>query len=112
MVVCKILSLPAVLVSVVLVLAFVVSMLATCMIPVCTCFKDFGFKVWVGFAACIVGAPFLIFSIAWALVSSVLWVFLLPCGAGTVHLQFLLGVPFMTVLAVGESVVGPERAVG
>jgi len=112
MVLCKILSFPAVIVAVAFVIVFILLLICTCCVPVCTCFKDLGFKVWVGFSAVIVGLPFVIFSLVWALVGLIFWCLLLPCGVGEVHLQFLLGVPFMTALAVGEGIIGPERAAG
>mmetsp|Transcript_5990 Transcript_5990/g.15294 ORF Transcript_5990/g.15294 Transcript_5990/m.15294 type:complete len:345 (-) Transcript_5990:76-1110(-) len=107
MVVCKICALPAVLVAFLFVVVFVLSLAATVCVFACTCFSETGFKVWIGITGVIVGIPFILFSIAWAIVGLVIWLMLLPFGAGEVHLQFLLGVPFMTALALGEGSVTP-----
>jgi len=59
----------------------------------------------------LVAGPFLAFSLVWAIFGLLVWTFLLPCGIGEVHLHFLLGVPFMTALAIGEGMIGHDRAV-
>mmetsp|Transcript_78866 Transcript_78866/g.223159 ORF Transcript_78866/g.223159 Transcript_78866/m.223159 type:complete len:445 (-) Transcript_78866:114-1448(-) len=109
MVLCKILCLPVVVLSLVFVVFFLLCLVMTFPVPVLMCFKEVGFKVWIGIAATIVGGPFIIFSLVWGLIGLVIWLLLVPCGIGEVHLQFLLGVPFMTALAVGEGIIGPDR---
>jgi len=110
MIVCKALSLPAVLAAVVFVISFGLSLLAVFPLPAFFCCKEIGFKIWVGTAASIVAIPFIAFSLAWAIVGLAVWLFLLPCGAGEVHLQFLLGVPFMTALTLVEGLIMPAES--
>jgi len=107
MVVCKLLSIPAMLASVALLIFFLLCLAVFSFIPMCFCFKELGFKVWMVLAATIAGTPFALFSIVWGLIGIIFWVLLIPCGVGEVHLQFLLGVPIMTTLAICEGVIGP-----
>merc|ERR1719215_72516 len=106
MIVCKLLGLPAVLVSFVFAVLFFVLLFSTMIIPLLFCLKEIGFKVWLGFSGGLVAIPFLIFSLVWAILGLIIWILLLPCGAGEIHLQFLVGVPWMALLALGEGLVG------
>uniref|UniRef100_A0A7S0B882 RBR-type E3 ubiquitin transferase n=1 Tax=Pyrodinium bahamense TaxID=73915 RepID=A0A7S0B882_9DINO len=110
MVLCKVLGLPAVLVAVIFIGCFLLLLLVTLPLPALACCREVGFKAWIGLAAGIIGVPFVVFSLCWALIGLVIWMLLLPCGAGEVHLNFLLGVPFMTALALGEGIIGHDRA--
>eukprot|EP00929_Paragymnodinium_shiwhaense_P079557 TRINITY_DN41468_c0_g1_i1.p1 TRINITY_DN41468_c0_g1~~TRINITY_DN41468_c0_g1_i1.p1 ORF type:complete len:662 (+),score=82.50 TRINITY_DN41468_c0_g1_i1:122-2107(+) len=107
MLVCRILSLPGMLASVVFLAAFTACLLAFCFIPCMFLFKEIGFKIWIGTAAVIVGVPFVLFSSVWAIFGTILWVLMTPCGAGEVHLNFFLSVPLMTALAICEGIIGP-----
>lgn len=112
MIFCKILGLPAVMVSAALVAVFVACLIATLPVPALMCCREIGFKIWIGIAGFIVCLPFAIFSLVWALIGLALWLLLLPFGANEVHLHFLLGVPFMTALAIGEGFVAPGDRAG
>lgn len=111
MLVCKIVSVPAVLMAVVFVTLFLLLLFVMLPVPAITCFRDIGFKIWIAIAAFLVAGPFLAFSLVWAIFGLLVWTVLLPCGIGEVHLHFLLGVPFMTALAIGEGMIGHDRAV-
>lgn len=110
MVICKIVSLPAMLCSLVFLICFAACMAITVLVPIAFCFKDVGCKVWIWIAICIVGLPFLLFCFAWGIVGVAIWLTMLPCGVGEVHLQFFVGVPLMTNLALCEGIIGPRHA--
>eukprot|EP00927_Polykrikos_kofoidii_P002885 TRINITY_DN11153_c1_g1_i1.p1 TRINITY_DN11153_c1_g1~~TRINITY_DN11153_c1_g1_i1.p1 ORF type:complete len:550 (-),score=55.40 TRINITY_DN11153_c1_g1_i1:91-1740(-) len=109
MVICKIISLPAMLCSLVFLIAFATCMAVTFFVPLVFCFREFGCKVWIWIAASIVGVPFLLFCIAWGVLGVAFWLAMVPCGAGEVHLQFFVGVPLMTNLAICVGILGPGR---
>merc|ERR1711920_53059 len=100
---CKVLGFPAVVLGTAMFVAFIVLLLATCFIPCCFCCHEVGFYAWLIISAVLVGIPFLALSIIWLIIGLVLWLILWPFGAGETHLQFLVSVPFMTVLSLGES---------
>lgn len=104
---CKVLAFPAVLVSTLLMVMFVIVCIATLCIPAFFCCKEIGFKVWVGFAGVLVSIPFVLFSFAWAVIALAEWILLLPFCADCIHLQFLVGVPYMTMLALSETIISP-----
>jgi len=110
MVVCKIFSFPAMLASIVFLILFALSLVATLFLPFCFCCKEIGFKVWVITAAIITGTPFFVFSVLWCIVGGLFWLIIVPCGAGETHLQFLVGVPVMMTLALCEAIVEAGRA--
>jgi hypothetical protein len=112
MLLCRILSIPAMLGAVCFLVLFALFLLVFLFVPLMVCCRENGVKAWIITVATIVGIPFVIFSVLWAIVGAFLWVLLVPCGAGAVHLQFFLGVPLMTTLAICEGIVGPEGLIG
>lgn len=106
MVLCKLLSLPAACISFLFFLLFVFCLVVTVPVLLCLCCKETGFKAWIGIAAILIGGPFAVFSLVWAVVGLIIWLFLKPCGVNGMHLQFLVGIPSMTILALSESLPG------
>lgn len=102
MVVCKVLALPAVLIALIFLTTFVALLITTSWIFPCLFCSERAFKVWIGLSVSILAVPFVTFSVVWGMFGFLIWLLLLPFGVGEVHLQFLLGVPLMTILAVGE----------
>jgi len=110
LVLCKILCMPVVAISLVFVVLFALVLLLLFMVPIAVRCKEIGFRIWIGAASFIVGLPFGAFCLVWGLLGTLLWTVLLPCGASEVHLHFILGVPCMTVLALGEGVMSAGRS--
>jgi len=108
--VCKVLGLPAVIVASLLMLVFMLLLIVTLFIPAFLCFREIGFKIWVGFAGAIMAIPFVTFCLAWAIIGLIQWLLLLPWCPGETHLSFLVGVPFMTALSISETLVSPGQA--
>jgi len=104
MVFCKLISLPAVLIGLLLLVCFHVCLITLMVLPALFCFREIGFKVWFGAAVLIMAVPSAVISLAWSLIGAFIWLLILPCGAGFQHLQFLVAVPLATALSICEGV--------
>jgi len=103
---CKVISLPIVLVAIVGYLLFLVVLSVLSPFLMCCFCHDRGIMVWIGASVLLVGVPFGLIAILWSIVGFAIWVLLCPLGAGEQHMHLLGAAPFLTWFALIEGLQG------